>query len=95
MAYLSNALTSEHLSTDGVQGLHYKLISKVSLSNAIKLLTPAKLRSLPLLPNTTLPNNYDRTPGKFVFANPARTYPIVYNNKEGMLVSKLENSDRI
>jgi len=59
------------------------------------MLTPAKLYSLSSLPNTTLPDDYDRTLGKFIFANPARTYPIVYNNKEGMLVSKLENSDRI
>ena len=57
--------------------------------------TPAELRSLPSLPDTTLPDDYDRTPGKFIFANPARTYPIVYNNKEGMLVGKSENGDRI
>jgi len=59
------------------------------------MLTPAKLCSLSSLPNTTLPDDYDRTSSKFIFANPARTYPIVYNNKEGMLVSKLENSNRI
>jgi len=59
------------------------------------MLTPAKLRFLPSLPNTTLPNNYDYTSSKFIFANPARTYSIVYNNKKGMLVSKSENSDRI
>ena len=59
------------------------------------MLTPAKLYSLSSLPNTTLPNNYNRTSSKFIFANPARIYSIIYNNKKGILISKLENSDRI
>ena len=59
------------------------------------MLTPAELRSLPSLPNTTLPDDYNYTSSKFIFANPARTYSIIYNNKKGMLVSKSENSDRI
>ena len=59
------------------------------------MLTPAELYSLSSLPDTTLLDNYDRTSSKFIFANSARIYSIVYNNKKGMLISKLENSDRI
>ena len=59
------------------------------------MLTSAKLRFLLSLPNTTLPDDYDRTSSKFIFANSTYTYSIVYNNKKGMLISKLENSDYI
>ena len=59
------------------------------------MLTPAKLRSLSSLPNTTLSNNYNYISSKFIFANPARIYSIIYNNKEDILISKSENSDYI